>query len=414
MVYRFCIKRIQIIFLKYTPAIETILEVAKIAYFIVKRKKYCICLMIVLMLLAAGCGHQVVKGPQAVEVKAMQVIQKDTSVTYNFVGQVVAKSEVKVQAKVSGNIVAKMVEGGAIVRQGESLFKIDNRQTNAALLAARADLAQSAATLSNSQLDAQRYRQLVAENAVSQQTLDTALSVVQQNSAVVDANQAKVQAAEADLQDTLIVSPIDGRIDVNDLSIGSFVTAGSTTLATLSSVDPVFVQFSMSEDEYLKFAQRGNNAGSPGDWFGDLTLILSNGTQYPLKGRVEQVDRGLAQNTGTLTIKAGFANPQHVLVPGMFARIITQGETLSGALLIPQRAVQQLLGKNFVTVVGEGDKAESRPVTLGQQVDNYWVVQDGLTADDRIVVDGFQKAQPGTPLTITMIGPEDLQTPAQP
>lgn len=389
-------------------------EVEKIAYFKLNQNKYCVCLMsLVVMLFAAGCGQQAVKGPQAVEVKAMQVIQKDTPVTYNFVGQVVATNEVKVQAKVSGNIVEKMVEGGAIVQQGQSLFRIDNRQLNAALLAARATLAQSQATLSNSQLDAQRYRQLAAQDAISQQVLDTALSVVQQNSAVVEANQANVQQAEANLQDALILSPIDGRIDVNDLSIGSFVTAGSTTMATLSSVDPVFVQFSMSEDEYLKFAQRGSGGGSPGDWFGDLTLILSNGTQYPLKGRVEQVDRGLAQNTGTLTIKAGFANPQHILVPSMFARVVTQGETLSNALLIPQRAVQQLLGKTFVTVVGDGDKAESRPVVLGQQVDGYWVVQDGLTATDRVVVDGFQKAQPGTPLAITMIGPEDLQAPAQ-
>jgi membrane fusion protein (multidrug efflux system) len=388
--------------------------VEKIAYFKLNRKKHGVCLIpLIIMFLVTGCGQQTAKGPQAVEVKAMQVIQKDTPITYNFVGQVVATNEVKVQAKVSGNIVAKMVEGGAIVQKGQSLFKIDNRQMNDALLAARATLAQSEAVLSNSQLDAQRYRQLADQAAISQQTLDTALSVVQQNSAVVNANQANVQQDEANLQDTLIVSPIDGRIDTNDLSIGSFVTAGSTTMATLSSVDPVFVQFSMSEDEYLKFAQRANNGASPGDWFGDLTLVLSNGTQYPLKGRVEQVDRGLAQNTGTLTIKAGFANPQHILVPSMFARIVTQGETLSGALLIPQRAVQQLLGKTFVTVVGEGDKAESRPVTLGQQVDGYWVVQDGLTAADRVVVDGFQKAQPGTPLTITMIGPEDLQAPAQ-
>ncbi len=385
----------------------------KIAYLQLKRK-WCVLYPILIFsaIIVSGCGQQAAKAPQAVEVKAMQVIQKDTPVTYGFVGQVVATNEVKVQAKISGNIVAKMVEGGAIVQRGQGLFKIDNRQTNAALLAARADLAQSEATLGNASLDAQRYRQLAAQNAISQQTLDTSLSVEQQNAAAVAANQAKVQQAEADLQDSLIVSPIDGRIDINDLSIGSFVTAGSTTMATLSSVDPVFIQFSMSEDEYLKFAQRGNG-GSPSDWFGDLTLVLSNGTQYPLKGRVDQVDRALAQSTGTLTIKASFANPQHMLVPGMFARIVAQGETLSGALLIPQRAVQQLLGKTFVTVVGEGDKAESRPVTLGQQIDGYWVVQDGLTAADRIVVDGTQKAQPGTPLAITMIGPEDLQAPAQ-
>jgi membrane fusion protein (multidrug efflux system) len=388
-------------------------EVEEIAAFTFNRKECGICLLsLVICLVAAGCGQQPAKGPQAVEVKAMQVIQKDTPITYGFVGQVVAKNEVKVQAKISGNIVAKMVEGGAIVHQGQPLFRIDSRQNNAAVLAARAQLAQAEATLSNSHLDTQRYRQLAEQNAIAQQVFDTSVSTEQQNAAAVAANQAKVQQAEADVQDALILSPIDGRIDTNDLSIGSFVAEGSTTMATLSSVDPVFVQFSMSEDEYLQFAQRGRG-NSPGDWFGDLTLVLSNGTQYPLKGRVSQVDRGLAQDTGTLTIKADFANPQHMLVPGMFARIIAQGETMPGVLLIPQRAVQQLLGKTFVTIVGEGDKAESRPVTLGQQVDGYWVVKEGLTAADRIVVDGTQKAQIGTLLAISMIGPEDLQAPAQ-
>ncbi|MBU2700847.1 membrane fusion protein (multidrug efflux system) [Sporomusaceae bacterium BoRhaA] len=390
---------------------EEILEVEKIAYFNFNRKWYLVCLLLV-VLLVSGCGQKPQMGPKTVEVKAMQVIQQDTPITYDFVGQVVAKNEVKVQAKVSGNIVAKMVNGGDFVQQGQSLFEIDNRQTNAALLTARAQLAQSQAALSNSQLDAQRYQQLAAQNAISQQTADQSASAATQNEAAVEANQAKVQQAEADLQDSVIVAPIDGRIDTNDLSIGSFVTAGATTMATLSSIDPVFVQFSMSENEYLKFAQRGNG-GSPSEWFGELTLVLSNGTQYPLRGRVTQVDRGMAQDTGTLTIKATFDNPQHMLVPGMFARIVAQGETIPGALLVPERAVQQLLGKSFVTVVGEGDKAESRPVTLGQKVNGYWVVQEGLTAGDRVVVDGTQKAQPGTSLSITMIGPEELQAPAQ-
>lgn len=387
------------------------MEVEKIAYFNFNQKWYLMCLLLVVFLVS-GCGQKPQMGPQAVEVKAMQVIQQDTPITYGYVGQVVAKNEVKVQAKVSGNIVAKMVNGGDFVQKGQSLFEIDNRQTNAALLTARAQLAQSQAALSNSQLDAQRYQQLAAQNAISQQTADQSASAATQNEAAVEANQAKVQQAEADLQDSVIVAPIDGRIDTNDLSIGSFVAAGTTTMATLSSVDPVFVQFSMSENEYLKFAQRGNG-GSPSEWFGELTLVLSNGTQYPLRGRVTQVDRGMAQDTGTLTIKATFDNPQHMLVPGMFARIVAQGETIPGALLVPERAVQQLLGKSFVTVVGEGDKAESRPVTLGQKVNGYWVVQEGLTAGDRVVVDGTQKAQPGTSLSITMIGPEELQAPAQ-
>ncbi len=364
-------------------------------------------------LLASGCSRQTAnKGPQAVEVKAAQVIQRDTPITYTYVGQVIAKNEVQIRAKVSGNIVGKMVTGGADVQEGQPLFQIDRRQYEAALLNARAQLAQAQATLSQTRRDLARYRQLADQGAVPQQTLDNYITQEQQNIALVNAYQANVEQAEDNLQDTLIVSPLSGRIDVNDLSSGSFVQAGSTTIATVSSVDPVFVQFSMSENEYLRFAKLGRGS-SPAEWFGNLTLILADGTQYPLTGTVEQVDRGLAQNTGTLTLKAVFANPQRLLVPGMFARVVAQAETRQGALLIPQRAVQRVLDKTFVTVVGEGDKAESRPVKLGPQIGDLWLVEEGLTANDVIVVDGAQKAQPGTPLKVTMMSPDELQAPVQ-
>lgn len=364
--------------------------------------------------LMTGCRNQPTAqmAPPAVEVKAMQVIQEDTPITYEYVGQVQAKEEVKLQAKVSGNIIAKMVNGGDLVHKGQQLFQIDQRQYSASLLSAKAQLAQAQAVLGNSSLETMRYKKLAAQGAVAQQALDTQVAAEKQNTAVVAANQAMVQRAKADLQDTLIVSPINGRIDVNDLSVGSFVQAGVTTIATISSVDPVFVQFSMSENEYLKLAQNGN--GSLSRALGNnLKLILSDGSQYALTGHVEQVDRGLTGNTGTLTLKAVFANPQKILVPGMFARVIAQGETRKGALLVPQRAVQELLDKTFVIVVGKDDKAESRPVKLGAKIGNLWLVEEGLSSTDRIVVEGVTKIQPGMALKVTMIGLADLQSPVK-
>ncbi len=363
--------------------------------------------------LAAGCGGQKPAQTQPlVEVKAMQVIQRDTPVTYEFVGQVLAKNEVQVRAKVAGNIVAKMVAGGSSVSEGQPLFRIDSRQYNSALLTAKAQLAQAEAVLSNSRLDTIRYRKLAAQQAIAQQTLDTAEATEQQNQASVEAYRAKVQQAEEDLADTLIVSPINGRVEVNELSVGNFVQAGQTVLATISSVDPVFVQFSMSENEYLRFSRMGRGT-SPTEWGKNLKLLLSDGTAYPLPGQVEQVDRGLAQNTGTLTMKASFPNPNKLLLPGMFGRVVMEGEMHKGALLIPQRAVQELLGKTFVTVVAEGDKAETRPVTMGARVGNLWIVEEGLTAADRIVAEGAAKLQPGMSMKIIMIGPDDLKTPAK-
>lgn len=364
-------------------------------------------------LLAAGCGNkQASQQPKEVAVKAMKVIQQDAPITYEFVGQVAAKDQVEIRAKVAGNIVQKMVNGGATVQAGQPLFVIDRKQYDAALLNTRATLVQSEATLSQAQRDLARYEQLVAQGAVSQQIYDNALTQVQQSAAVVEANRAKVVQAEADIQDTLVVSPLSGRIDVKDLSSGSFVQAGATTIATVSSVDPVFVQFSMSENEYLNFAKKGSG-NSPTEWFGALTLILSDGSQYPFPGAIEQVDKGLAQNTGTLTLKAAFPNPQHMLVPGMFGRLVAQGGIRQGAMMIPQRALQQILGKNFVTVVDANGKAESRPIKLGPQVGTMLIVEEGLNLNDTVVVDGFQKAQPGTPLNVTMIAPEELQSPAK-
>jgi membrane fusion protein (multidrug efflux system) len=166
----------------------------------------------------------------------------------------------------------------------------------------------------------------------------------------------------------------------------------------------------MSENEYLKFVKMKNGA-SPLEWGNDLKLILSDGSEYPITGKIEQVDKGLATGTGTLSFKASFTNPNKMLVPGMFARVVLQGEVRPGALLIPQRAVQQLLDKTIVTVVGEGDKTEIKTVKMGAKVGSMWVVEEGLTGSERIVVEGFLKTPPGTPVTSIMIGPDDLQTP---
>ncbi|MDT8902544.1 efflux RND transporter periplasmic adaptor subunit [Anaeroselena agilis] len=353
----------------------------------------------------AGCGGKPARPAQAVAVKATQVIKRDTPVTYEYVGQVTAKNEVQIRAKVSGNIVGKMVSGGAAVTEGQPLFQIDRRQYETALLSARATLAQSEATLANSRLDTIRYRKLYDQQAIAKQAFDTQLSAEAQHAAVVDANRAKVQQAVNDLNDTLIVAPFSGRIGVQIPDIGSYVSAGSTVLATISTVDPVFVQFSMSETEYLKFTRIGK-VSAAGEWGKDLTLLLSDGSKYPITGQIEQVDRGLSQETGTLTMKASFANPQKILIPGMFARIVAQGEMRTGALLVPERAVQEMLGKTFITVVAEGDKAESRPVKMGPKVGTMWIVEDGLAEGDRIVVEGFAKAPPGTPLKVSMIEPE--------
>lgn len=355
-----------------------------------------------------GMGMQ--GGP--VGVKAMQVVQKDTPINYEFVGKVTSKNEVKIMSKVSGNIVEKMVKGGDTVYRGQPLFRVDNKQYLSAINSAQASLAKSQASLRNTQRDVERYRKLAAIKGVAQQTLDSYEAQAEEEAATVEANRASLQQAMQDEQDTLIVSPVDGRIDVNDVSIGQFVTAGSTTMATVSSLDPIWVQFSMSENEYIKLSRLGQGS-LPASFKDNLKLVLSDGSEYALKGSIEQIDKGIGDTTGTIAIKASFSNPERFLVPGMFAKIVVHGELRTGAILIPQRAVKEVLDETFVTVVGVDNKAESRKVKMGEKVGNMWVVNEGLVAGDVVVVEGIDKVKQGTDLKVTMITPEALQTPAK-
>jgi len=375
-------------------------------------------LIIVAIVIGVGVSRQIasfkptMNMSQTVQVKAMQVIMRDTPTNYEFVGQVKSKNEVKIMSKVSGNIVEKMVNGGDTVYKGQPLFRIDNKQYRSSVNSAQATLRKSQATLENTQKDVERYRQLVAINGIARQTLDTQIAQAAEDAAVVEANRANLQQAQEDEQDTLILSPVDGRIDLNDLSIGDYVAAGSTKMANLSSIDPIWVQFSMSENEYLNLAQLGNG-NLPSSFKDNLKLTLSNGTQYPLVGHIEQIDKGVSDATGTITIKAAFSNPQKMLMPGMFARVAAQGEVNQGALLIPQRAVTELLNKTFVSVVTEDNKAQSRQVTMGERIGNLWLVKDGITINDRIIVEGITKVKDGTALEVIMIQPDQLQIPAK-
>ena len=341
-------------------------------------------------------------GPRIVDVKAMQVATKDTPITYEFVGEIEASDSAQIKAKVTGNVVEKYVNGGATVTLGQPLFRLEARQYETTVLSNDAAVAESESALSLIRRDVIRYRQLAAHGAISQQTLDSILAQESQAVAKLDANRAKAQQARLDLRDTLVVSPMTGRIDVKDIGVGNYVIAGTTTLATVSTVEKVRVKFSMSENEYLKLFSRTQGIGAlePGQ---KIRIKLSDGQDYPIAGSIEQVASGMGQGTGTMTLKALVDNPQKLLLPGMFARVVAAGEVRKDAIAIPQRAVQELLGKTFVTVVGEGEKAESRPVKMGPRVGSLWVVEEGLKPGDRVIVEGALKTPPGTVVKVTMI-----------
>lgn len=376
-----------------------------------KRKKP-IALMLALALAAsallAGCGGQKQQAAGgAAQVKAMKVLQQDTPVVSEYAGQIAGKDEVKVQSKVSGRVVEKYFHGGDFVQAGQPLYRIDSRQYESAVLQAQATLAQSQATLANAQTDLGRDQELLASDAISEQQVTTQQANVNAYSAAAAANQALLQKAQQDLSDTVVYAPMSGQVSVDDVAIGTFATAGNTNLVTIGTTDPVFVTFSISETEYLKFRNIQQMQSGSGNGI-TVAIKLSDGTTYPLDGRIVQADRALTQNSGTLTVKALFGNPDGLLLPGMFARVKLTGETVPNAILVPQRAVQQLLDKTFVMVVGADGKSEARKIELGQQVGSYYIVKSGLSAEDTVIVEGLSSLTEGKDLTVTMVTPEDM------
>ncbi|WP_432444546.1 efflux RND transporter periplasmic adaptor subunit [Sporomusa sphaeroides] len=361
-----------------------------------------------IILLIAGCGGKqtAVQQKGAVPVKAVKVIQQDITRTNEYAGQIQGKNEVRVQARVSGNIVEKMVSGGDIVKRGQPLFRIDPIQYESTLLSAEAQLAQAVANWENSRTDTERYQSLLNASAIPEQRLTTQKATERQNEALVASYRALVRKAQDDLNSTLVVSPVDGRLDVNDVSVGTYAQAGSTTLVSVGALDSVFVQFNISENEYLDLRQASqqNLAG----WGEDVMITLSNGSVYPLRGKVTQVDRGLANNSGTLTVKASIANPDGILIPGMFTRVKIDGALIKDAVLVPQRAVQQVLDKSLVMVVNAENQAEVRSVILGEKVGSFWLIKEGLTNNDVVIVEGLTKAQEGAALAVTVVAPEEL------
>lgn len=365
-----------------------------------------------LMLTVAGCAKkQQQQGGQAVLVKTMQVITRDTPIVYDYTGFVEATQETELKAQVSGQITGKYFKGGDTVTAGQALYSIDGRTYQANVLNAQAGLANARAALANAAIDAERYSKLYAQNAISKQALDNSIMQRDQARAAVNANEAILQNAQIDLSETNVKAPFGGRVDTNSLEIGNYVVAGQTVLTKLSNTDPVFIQFSIAEPEYLTLAATNTEGGAALD---NLTAVLSDGSTYDLKGSVTEVNRGINDATGTLAIKATFDNPNRKLLPGMFAHVQAQGGVRENALLIPQRSVTELLYKNFVYIVGNDNKITMKEVTLGPKVGRLVMVNSGLNGDETLVVEGTAKVKQGALVNPQPMTEADLDTAEEP
>ena len=357
-----------------------------------------------------GCGSSAQQKSSAVSVKAMKVVQQDTKVSHDYSGQVKSMDAVVIKPKVSGSIVEKYFKSGQPVTEGQALYKLDDRQYESEVLSARSNVDKALTNLNNSMIDLGRYQKLQASGAIAEQTLTTQEATVASNRSSYDDAEALLKKAQENLDDTVIRAPISGKLSVDDVAVGTYATAGNTALVSVGSINPIYVQFSISENEYLNFRL----GPAPEDGNGErpkpptATLTLSNGQKYDESTTNYIADRELSESTGTLTIKAIFNNDDNVLLPGMFARVTLEGQPLKDAILVPQRAVQQVLDKSFVIVVGADNKSVSKMVTLGDQVGSYYVVKSGLTKDDNVVVEGLTNLKEGQELNVTETNADEL------
>lgn len=352
-------------------------------------------LLVIALLGISGCKEEAkMAAPPPPEVIVQTVAGQTTPLTVDLVAEVKAFREVDLYPRVSGQVIKQTFKPGQKVKEGELLFSIDPRAYEEAVIDAQAKLAEAEAVLARTRQDVERYKPLLPDNAIPRQTYDQAVATERQNAAVAQARRAGLEKARLDRSYADVRSPIAGQIGLQKLEVGALATAGQTVLATVSTLDPVVAYFSIPEVDYLNFARRFQ-AGKDKDK-APIELILADGSTYSQHGQLDFADRALNPATGTLTLRAVFPNPGGLLRPGMNTRVRIVHEVAQNALLIPQKAVTELLGKQFASVIGEGDKVEQRPIKTGARIGELWLVEDGLKAGERIVVDGLQKARPGS------------------
>ena len=359
-----------------------------------------------------GCSKQT-DAPQIppADVKVITVEPSSAQLYADKVGEVRGSQEVSLRARVTGVLMKKHFVDGSLVRENAPLFSIDPREYRAQVASAQAQLAAAEANLAHAQQDVERYAPLLAENAISRQVYDSAVAAAKQAQAQVNATRASIEEAELGVDFATVRAPFTGRIGDAKVFEGALITAGVTELVSLYKDDPAWVYFNVSEAELLDYERRYDGAPNPRSPLRRVRLQLSDGSIYPEAGRINYIASALDPTTGTFALRAEFPNPRHALIPGLFARIRIMTDSIQDAIVIPDRAVQQQLGRYFVITVGEGDKAEMRAVQLGPRLGTQWVITDGLKTGDRVVVEGVMKARPGSPLHITPITVAELNAP---
>jgi RND family efflux transporter MFP subunit len=327
-----------------------------------------------------------------------------------YTGRFVAKQRVEVRARVSGYLDSVHFHEGQVVEAGQLMFVIDQRPFIANVERARANLAQADTQLRVAQLEFERGKRLAASKAMSRETLEERRARRDSAQAEVDAARAALRSAELDLGFTEVRAPMAGRVSDIRIDVGNVISGGSadsTLLTTLVSLDPIELEIEASESEFMRYTRLDTEGKrkSSRDVENPVEARLIDEQGWPHKGRMTFVDNELDPVTGTMLGRATFPNPDHVLLPGMFARARLYGEGEHEAILVPEAAIVTDQATKLVLVVGADDVVEARPVALGPLIDGLRVVREGLAADERIVVVGVQRARPGQKVTPTPAAP---------
>jgi membrane fusion protein (multidrug efflux system) len=413
-----------------------------------------ICLTLVTLIVVLGRSKaKETAVPAPLEVAVAQVEQKDVPIYTEWIGTLDGMVNADIKSQVTGYLLRKNYTEGSFVRKGQLLFEIDPRplqavleqakgeqakaqgqlaQANSQLLQANAQLAQSVANEGKTQLDVDRYTPLAKQNAVTQQDLDNAVQAnlaakaqveaskagVETSKAAIVAAKATVQAAEASVRTaelnlgfTRITSLIDGIAGAATVQVGNLVNPNNPNgapLTTVSTVDPIKVWFTATEQEYLNHIEHNptERARTSAAKQLRLELILADGTTHPQKGTFFMADRGVDQKTGSIKLAGLFPNPGNLLRPGQFGRVRAVTSVKQGALLVPQRAVTEMQGSYRVAVVDADNKISIRPVRVGDRVGQMWIIEEGLKAGERIVAEGTQRVRPDQVVTTRAYQPD--------
>ncbi|KHO14457.1 acriflavine resistance protein E [Acinetobacter baumannii] len=348
------------------------------------------------LLFISGCDSEkpIVKNNQKVGVIT---IKKETiESSYQLAGRTVASEISQVRPQVNGVVVEQLFKEGSQVNKGQPLYKIDSSLYRDSVDEAAGNLSLAKATVNSTRLQAERYKELIKVNGVSQQELDNALSAYEQAKATVAVNEAILKTARTNLRYTQVTAPISGRIGRSSITRGALVTSAQTDpLATIQKLDPMYVDLTQSSDEYMALRKQLTENGIKPTQL-SVRLQLENGTTYSQQGTFKFSDIAVDEATGSITLRAAFSNPNHGLLPGMYVRAELGTGTRPNSILIPQGALfRDADGNALVWVVGKDNKAEQRKIKLGNAMDNRWLVISGLNEGDQVIVDGLQGLSAG-------------------